>query len=284
IVLLDRKLPDGNALELLPRIRDLAPHATINVGTAMAVLDGAITALRYGAADYILKPINPDALRASLARIVDRLRTERALQESRRQLEDERERALHNGRLAAIGETMTALIHESRNALQRSKACLEMLALEIQDRPQALDLVKRVQKAQEDLHELYEEVRQYAAPINLRCVPCNLSEIWHDVWQNLSQSHQEKRLHLREEVQGLDLRIEADPFAIGQVFRNILENAIAAVPPEGVITIRGRLTEHNGRPAAAIVFEDTGPGLSDEQRERIFEAFYTTKTKGTGLG
>ena len=54
------------------------------------------------------------------------------------------ERQLQRERLAAIGETMTGLVHESRNALQRSKACLEMLALEVEDRPEALDLLARV--------------------------------------------------------------------------------------------------------------------------------------------
>ncbi len=54
---------------------------------------------------------------------------------------------------------VTGLAHESRNALQRSTACLEMRALEVEDRAEALDLVARIQKAQNHLHHLYEEVR-----------------------------------------------------------------------------------------------------------------------------
>src|SRR5690349_7107382 len=64
-VILDRRLPDGNAEELLPRLRNLAPEAAVLIVTGYADLQGAIAALRQGAADYILKPINPDALRAS---------------------------------------------------------------------------------------------------------------------------------------------------------------------------------------------------------------------------
>ena len=73
-ILLDRRLPDGTAEELLPRLRQLAPEAAILIVTGYADLQGAIAALRQGAADYILKPINPDALRASLARIAERRR------------------------------------------------------------------------------------------------------------------------------------------------------------------------------------------------------------------
>jgi len=73
-ILLDRRLPDSNAEELLPRLRQLAPDTAILIVTGYADLHGAIAALQQGAADYILKPINPDALRASLARLVERRR------------------------------------------------------------------------------------------------------------------------------------------------------------------------------------------------------------------
>src|SRR6516165_1390575 len=73
-ILLDRRLPDGDAEELLPRLRQLAREAAILIVTGYADLQGAIAALRQGAADYILKPINPDALRASLTRIAERRR------------------------------------------------------------------------------------------------------------------------------------------------------------------------------------------------------------------
>src|SRR4051812_1762354 len=73
-VVLDRRLPDGSAEELLPRLHELAPEVAVLIVTGYADLSGAIDALRQGAADYILKPINPDALRASLARVAERHR------------------------------------------------------------------------------------------------------------------------------------------------------------------------------------------------------------------
>src|SRR5262249_11801314 len=71
-IVLDRLLPDGNAEALLPRLKELAPEAAIMIVTGYADLGGAIAALREGAADYILKPVNADALRASLTRIAER--------------------------------------------------------------------------------------------------------------------------------------------------------------------------------------------------------------------
>src|SRR5262249_1733202 len=73
-ILLDRRLPDGDAKEALPKLRRLPPEPAILIVTGYAHLDGPGTALRHGAADYILKPVNPEALSASLARIAERQR------------------------------------------------------------------------------------------------------------------------------------------------------------------------------------------------------------------
>ena len=69
VILLDRRLPDGTADEVLPLIRTAAPNAAVIVLTGYADLEGTIAALRSGAADYLLKPINPDLLRAAIARV-----------------------------------------------------------------------------------------------------------------------------------------------------------------------------------------------------------------------
>jgi PAS domain S-box-containing protein len=395
-IILDWKLPDGTAEELLPRLRRLAPESAVLIVTGHADLQGAIEALRQGAADYILKPINPEALRASLLRIADRHRLTLAKERSEAAFrtlveaapclivilrpdrtlayfstfaeeltgyaanqvagmdffrlfvpEDERaaalerfenvlagtpergverallcrdgsrrwlvwnarrlsdyeggpavlavgqdisdlkhaqERTLQAERLAAIGQMMTGLAHESGNALARSQACLEMLGLEVQDRPEAIDLVGRVQKALNHLQQLYDEVRNYAAPLKLEREVCRIDTVWRQAWANLAVRRQGREVALKEECAGLDLRCRADAFRLEQVFRNILENALAACRDPVEVNIRCREAVHDGRPALRVAVRDNGPGLNAEQRRRIFEPFFTTKTKGTGLG
>ena len=107
MVILDRKLPDGNADELLPEIRRTAPHASTIIVTGYAELDDAILSLRQGAADYLLKPINPDALRTSMSRLVEQRRTEEALRESQERLRQERDFAES---LIATVQTMVLLL------------------------------------------------------------------------------------------------------------------------------------------------------------------------------
>src|SRR5262249_37552479 len=143
-------------------------------------------------------------------------------------LKQAQERTLQAERLAAIGQMVAGLAHESGNALARSQACLEMLALEVQDRPEALGLVGRVQKAQDHLQQLYDEVRNYAAPLQLEREPCRLDGVWRQAWANLAVRRQGRQAGLREECAGVDLRCAVDPFRLEQVFRNVLDNALAA--------------------------------------------------------
>jgi len=382
LILLDRKLPDGDPEQLLPKIKRRAPQASVIIVTGYGDVATAVSALRRGAADYIIKPVNADALRASIRRELDHQRSERQLQAlfenaldgfvifdgddvivdanpaacsmlrvERGQLVGRRlgnlvavdgdgetgqrdmvftsrnhagecrlrrgdgveievehqvtfnfapglnmvslrdvterkrseQRALQAERLAAIGETMTALVHESRNALQRSFACLEMLALEVEDRPSAVDLVGRTQRAQEQLRQLYEEVRQWAAPINLQRQRSNLSEVWREAWQQVMQVHGQKQLKLLEDI-ACEPICRIDPLKMGQVFRNIFENAVEVSPNQAVVELHCSNGTAVGGDELRITIRDHGPGLSAEQLDRMFEPFFTTKTKGTGLG
>jgi PAS domain S-box-containing protein len=397
LVLLDRKLPDGTPQEILPRVREQAADVAVIVVTGYADIEGAIAALRSGAADYILKPVSADALRASIRRVLQRQQAEREIvrlngvlarsEERYRSLFENtldgllilnddgaiiaanpaaciqvglevgalerkhldsltivtsektraatfddffspakstgectlvrddgtavdveyravksfatglhllslrditsrkraEERARQAGRLAAIGETMAGLVHESRNALQRSKASLEMLSLEVEDRPEALKLVVRAQRAQDDLHRLYEEVRQWAAPLHLRREACNLRDLWKEVWCLVNQAHPARASRLEEEI-ACDVSCNVDRFAMAQVFRNIFENALEVSPAGAPIKVRCWHNSNGHNQDISIAISDQGPGLTAEQQSRIFEPFFTTKTKGTGLG
>jgi signal transduction histidine kinase len=270
VILLDRKLPDGTADTLLPQIKKLAPEAAVIIITGHADMDGTITALRYGASDYLLKPIDPDMLRATLARVA--------------KLKKAEERALQAERLAAIGQMITIMTHESGNALARARALLDMLAAEVGDQPEILPLINGIQKAHADLVRLYDDVRGYAAPLKLNSEMWDVGVVWRQAWANLAVLRQGKQADLVEETGGIDLYCLVDQFRLEQVFRNLFENALAACPAPVRIEIRCSESTHHDRLALSVTVRDNGPGLRPEQRRKVFEPFYTTKSKGTGLG
>ena len=198
-------------------------------------------------------------------------------------LKEAQRRAVQAERLAAIGQMAAGLAHEGRNALQRSQVCLELLTRQLGDRPEALDLVAGIQQAQDDLHRLYEEVRGYAAPIVLDRRSCRISDLLHEAWERLAPSRTGRDALLQARGDP-DLACSGDAFQLIQVFRNILDNALAAAHDPVVIDVEWAETTAAGQPAVGIVIRDNGPGLTPEQRCNLFEPFYTTKTQGTGLG
>ncbi|MFN9916195.1 MAG: sensor histidine kinase, partial [Pirellulaceae bacterium] len=186
-------------------------------------------------------------------------------------------------RLAAIGQMVTGLAHESRNALQRSRACLDMLELDLAEAPDQLDWVQRVKTALVELQTLYEEVRNYAAPIKLEKTSQDIVGLIAEIWKHVDdpRTDTEIRLIIHRDDR---LVVHCDRQRIGQVVRNIFENSLAVAPKDSRIFVSAELVEHHGVPSVCVHLLDEGLGLSDEQKAKIFEPFFTTKTRGTGLG
>jgi hypothetical protein len=199
-------------------------------------------------------------------------------------LQEAQQQALRLERLAAIGQVSAGLAHESRNALQRGQACLERLRWKLQGQPEALDLLGRAQQAQHDLVRLYEDVREYAAPVKVAPAWCDLAAVWRQAWAEVLALMPGRDARLEEQTAGEGPTCQADGFRLGQVFRNLFENSLAASPGRVCVTVSCGPAELGGRPAVRVSVRDDGPGLTEEQRRRVFEPFFTTKVKGTGLG
>jgi PAS domain S-box-containing protein len=198
-------------------------------------------------------------------------------------LKDAQRRALQSERLAAIGQMVAGLAHESRNALQRGQACLELLALRLKNQPQVLDLIAGIQQAQDDLHRYYEEVRNYAAPIRLERQTCSLEEIIHEAWDRLGVVRHGRVARLLTPSDPSPT-CAVDRFRLVQVLYNVFDNALAASDGPSEIEVTWNDTFLGEVPAVSLTVRDNGVGFSAEQRKNLFEPFYTTKAHGTGLG
>jgi PAS domain S-box-containing protein len=269
--------------------------ADLNVEFRVVRPDGTVRWLRDQGAVLRDERGRPASLTGACVDITDRRLMEEELRQAGAELErrveartaelrQAQERALRAERLAAIGQTVAGLAHEGRNALQAIHACSERLAWRLQDQSEPLALVGEIQKAEEVLQRLFEDVRDYASPVSLDRRPCDLAEVWRQAWEQATAQHPGRDAALEEQTEGLDLACSVDPFRLAQVFRNAFDNSLAAAPGPVRVTVSCAAATLAGAPALRVAVRDNGPGLGPEQRQNLFEAFYTTKTKGTGLG
>lgn len=191
---------------------------------------------------------------------------------------------IQSERLAAIGQMVTGLAHESRNALQRARACLDMLELDAPEQSGQSELIRRAQHALDELQRLYDEVRNYAAPLKLEIESCDLAELCQETWESIQELHSAQQIRLRTELPPDLPTCRCDKSRLQQVLRNIFENACHASPPEGELTVTAVFGGDPESPELQLSIRDQGAGLTEDQALHIFDPFYTTKTKGTGLG
>lgn len=197
---------------------------------------------------------------------------------------DAQRRVVQQERLAAIGQTMAGLAHESRNAFQRSQAALETLTLELGDQTEALELVGRIQRANDHLLHLYEEVLQFAKPVRLELHRCCLRDIATTTCQHLVQAGicQSRQLDIQAPE---DLpQVKVDPFAVEQVLRNLIENALVVSPKDTPVLVQLGFSSQRVSQVVQIEIVDAGPGIDAAHQERVFEPFFTTRSRGSGLG
>ncbi len=191
-------------------------------------------------------------------------------------------RLLDSARLAAIGEAMAGMAHESRNALQRSQACLDLLADRVMEDAESNDLIEGIQRSQDELYRLYEEVRKYAAPVQITPETCNAGEIVRRAWGDIAQLVDHRDATLEEVHRIEDLSCIADPFSLTQVFRNILENSADSCADPMRMTVTYSLDVDADSLVVSML--DNGPGIPPENAGRVFDSFFTTRAHGTGLG
>ena len=187
-------------------------------------------------------------------------------------------------RMAYVGHITTSLSHEIRNPLSAVKMNLQILSknsqLKDNDQRRINISVKEVIRLEGILAELLD----FAKPVQMDCKICKVNRL-------ISSYMELIKMRVKEEgfrtVLVLDPRvpdIEIDGEKIGQAFMNLLLNAIEASPKRGRIFVRSRYHNGKGPQKIEISVMDGGYGIPEGSAGEIFKPFFTTKSKGTGLG
>lgn len=191
-------------------------------------------------------------------------------------------------RFAAIGKMAAGIAHEIRNPLASMSGSIQMLAQNTDLDALGQRLMGIVLRETDRLNALITDFLQFARPNPPQFEAVDLAALLEELVQVFGYLHHpaddaapaaRPEPEVRLDVRG-PIECEADPRQLKQVFWNLLNNAVQAMPGGGVVQISAR--RDGDRVQVAV--RDTGVGIPPESIERIFDPFYSTKDQGTGLG
>ncbi len=194
-------------------------------------------------------------------------------------IEEKTHEILKSERLSAIGELSGRLAHDLRNPLSVMKMSLDLIKQSPADSKLSDETVmKRMNLIEKSIDRISHQVDDVLGYV--RNSPLNLKNI---SLKELIQSSIDK-VNIPNDVQikldQKDVHIDCDIVKLDAVFINLIVNSIQAMPNGGKIEIK--ISEQSN--LAVLKFIDSGEGISDEYKSKIFEPLFTTKQKGTGLG
>ncbi len=271
VIISDLSMPGMSGIELLQRVRALAPDGARIMLTAYADKDSAIRAINdAGVFQLVEKPWSNDELLAALGNAVDHVMLPRAL--------------IAAERLAAVGRLATGIAHEIGNQLSLL-GYAELLADRYAHDPEARALTDPLLAARRRLSSMVSSIREFVRgqgnPGTYTREPQPVAPL---VDETLSILRFEPAMKLRR-IERRPWDPEARALVNGekmlQVILNLVRNAIQATREGGLIRIG---IERRGEDVVLDV-EDDGVGISPEVQARIWEPFFSTKgDAGTGLG
>jgi len=197
--------------------------------------------------------------------------------EERLQLKEQLNRA---ERLSSLGEMAAKISHEIRNPLGIIKSSAALLKKKMTKLDASSTIPDVIVEETDRLNDIITDFFNYAKPRHLNLIPCRVEEVLEKNLTFLTPQLDAEGYRIKAHFEDNLPEITADTAMLYQAFLNLLINAMQAMPEGGNILVE---LVSNGK-QVSVVFEDDGEGIPDEFLEKIWEPFFTTKEKGTGLG
>ncbi len=187
-------------------------------------------------------------------------------------------------KLAALGQLSAGLAHELKNPLTSIKMILQAI----------LDSASPPEVTTQDIEVILKEVKRldtiltqfltFAKPSGLRLRPLDLRETVEEVLSLMKTRFDRSDVKVLKEMAEDLPSIAGDQEKMRQVLINLFLNSVQAMPDGGRLSIVAGKKSKNNHKEVFLKVEDTGHGIKEENQEKVFDPFYTTKEHGLGLG
>jgi four helix bundle suffix protein len=315
VVVSDIIMPSVSGVSLLSKIRENMPDVQVLMITGQPTVETAAQAVRAGACDYLVKPVNKDTILrtvANAARIKKLLDEKRRLEadnlqyqknleqlvqqrtlelnEALSRLKNAQESLIQQERMNALGQMASGIAHDFNNALMPVVGFSDFLLSEsgaLDDREGTIDMLKMIRSAGQDAQQIVRRVRASCKPDHTRHSEVNLAQVLESAVE-LTMPKWKEQMNSRGATVNIVKEFGIVPSIMGsegelrEAFTNLIHNAVDAMPAGGTINLRLKLHD---RKTVLCEVSDTGSGMDEMTRRRCLEPFFTTKgVIGTGLG
>lgn len=188
--------------------------------------------------------------------------------------------------LGSVGMLAATLAHEIRNPLAAIRSMVQFVRDAGPDPDEQRRYLSSVMREVDRVDGSVRRTLDLSKPSHDRCGPVDVIALAHDVVRFVAPYAAKRRVELRFEPLPDGLWALGDVGSLRQVLLNVLINACQACAAHGRVSIevQSALVDEDGREGVRLEVADTGVGLAPDQLASVFEAFYTTKADGTGLG
>ncbi len=288
VVVLDVKMPGMSGIEVLQHIKTDHPQAEVIFLTGHAATRDGVEGIKSGAFDYLSKPIEFEHLLGKILQAYDKIHRE---QEKRLEADFKsrmEQQMISTERLAAMGTLAAGVAHEINNPLAIINEAAGFMSLVLQ-KPEMADMPgrpmfemalnkieKSIKRARKITHQLLGSVRK-SEPV---LAEADIRELVNETIQLVGKEAKNKDITVSLNADTSLNNIWIDSEKIRQVLINLLTNAIQSIDKQGQVSIHAK----NIFEGILLTVSDTGPGVPRENREKIFEPFFSTKSPGEGTG
>lgn len=295
LILLDFMMPRVDGIEATRRLREMPSHrgVPIVILTARADEESKFQALDAGATDFLTKPFSSTELLA-------RCRNLASVYEMQQQIEDRTvrlEKALElikqtetqmvtQAKMASLGQLSAGLLHEVNNPLNFATTSIHLIKKRLSRSPHPEP--ELLEKPLGDLHdgirrvsEIVSSLREFTHPDTTRFERVDLGEALTNAIRFVQIPAAEIKLE-QELQEGAVVRGNQNQLV--HLFINLLQNSVDSLREKGGVASRMKIVCRVDSERVHLSFEDNGIGIAKEELTRIFDAFFTTKKVGQGVG
>lgn len=271
---------ERNIIEILPEITHLKKDL-IKVKETLKPFETELASLNQNRRTFRIK---------ILPLVVEELKTPKIiiLVEDITEKEQLENQIIETEKLAVIGKMAAGLSHDIKTPLAVIESAVFRIKKRVGENEEVLQFLEKIKQQTKRAEKIINRLLNYAKPSYWQIEYTNLKEILEEALEIALHSKDSKlkieNINIKTNIEA-DLFVEGDKTALQQVFINLIINAFEAIEGKGFsVPASVEISLDKDKDYAKVIIKDTGIGISKENLKKIFDPFYTTKERGTGLG